>query len=129
MPEPRSTFREYLEALLIAAIFLGFTNTFVLKTFYIPSSSMENTMLVGDHLFVNRFIYGPPGFAWEKKLFPARDVHRGDAPPAPSLAPSGRIPSAMFCAAQARQARRSFRPTHFLSMTCVALSALARGLI
>jgi signal peptidase I len=78
MPEPRSTFREYLEALLIAAIFLGFTNTFVLKTFYIPSSSMENTMLVGDHLFVNRFIYGGERYGWEKALFPARDVRRGD---------------------------------------------------
>ena len=78
MSEPRSTTREYLEALLIAAIFLGFTNTFVLKTFYIPSSSMENTMLVGDHLFVNRFIYGTPRFAWESKIFPARPVERGD---------------------------------------------------
>ena len=72
MSEPRSTTREYLEALLIAAIFLGFTNTFVLKTFYIPSSSMENTMLVGDHLFVNRFIYGTPRYAWEETLFPTR---------------------------------------------------------
>jgi signal peptidase I len=78
MSEPRSTTREYLEALLIAAIFLGFTNTFVLKTFYIPSSSMENTMLVGDHLFVNRFIYGAPRADWEKKIFPTRDVRRGD---------------------------------------------------
>ena len=53
-------FREYFEALLIAGIFLGFTNTFLVKTFYIPSASMEETLLVGDHLFVNRFIYGPP---------------------------------------------------------------------
>ena len=34
----RSTFREYLEALIIAGIFLGFTNTFVVKTFYIASA-------------------------------------------------------------------------------------------
>jgi len=78
MSEPRSTTREYLEALLIAAIFLGFTNTFVLKTFYIPSSSMENTMLVGDHLFVNRFVYGAPRMDWERKIFPTREVKRGD---------------------------------------------------
>lgn len=58
-PPRRSTLREYLEALLIAAIFLGFTNTFVVKTFFIPSGSMEDTLLVGDHLFVNKFIYGP----------------------------------------------------------------------
>ncbi len=54
----RSSFREYLEALLIAGIFLGFTNAFVFKTFYIPSASMEETLLIGDHLFVNRFIFG-----------------------------------------------------------------------
>jgi signal peptidase I len=78
MAERRSTFREYLEALLIAAIFLGFTNTFVVKTFYIPSASMEDTLLIGDHLFVNRFIFGPATTSLEKALFPLRDVQRGD---------------------------------------------------
>ena len=47
----RSPFREYLEALIIAGIFLGFTNTFVVKTFFIPSASMEESLLIGDHLF------------------------------------------------------------------------------
>ncbi|HEY8021072.1 MAG TPA: signal peptidase I [Thermoanaerobaculia bacterium] len=74
----RSVFREYLEALLIAAIFLRFANTFVLQTFYIPSGSMENTLLVGDHLFVNRFIYGPAPTAIERKLLPLRPPRRGD---------------------------------------------------
>jgi len=78
MTAGRSVFREYFEALLIAGVFLGFANTFVLKTFYIPSSSMENTLLVGDHLFVNRFIYGPPASSLERKLLPARAVRRGD---------------------------------------------------
>ena len=55
---PRSVYREYFEALVVAGIFLGFTNTFVLKTFFIPSASMEETLLIGDHLFVNRFVYG-----------------------------------------------------------------------
>lgn len=78
-PEPsRSVFREYLEALLVAAVFLGFTNTFVLKTFYIPSGSMEDTLLVGDHLFVNRFIYGPAPTELERRLLPVRPVERGD---------------------------------------------------
>lgn len=77
MPKRESTLREYLEAVLIAVIFLGFTNTFVVKTFYIPSSSMEETLLVGDHLFVNRFIYGPTGMGWESVL-PSRPVERGD---------------------------------------------------
>lgn len=73
-----STARQYFEALLIAGIFLGFTNTFVVKTFYIPSGSMEQTLLIGDHLFVNRFIYGASPTAIEKKLLPLRDVQRGD---------------------------------------------------
>jgi signal peptidase I len=76
MAESRSTLREYLEALLIAAIFLGFSNTFVIKTFYIPSGSMEDTLLVGDHLFVNRFIFGAAGP--ERAALPRRDVRRGD---------------------------------------------------
>jgi signal peptidase I len=74
----RSIAREYLEALIIAAVFLQFANTFVLQTFYIPSGSMEETLLIGDHLFVNRFIYGPTGGGWGKALFPFREVERGD---------------------------------------------------
>ncbi|HEV8582363.1 MAG TPA: signal peptidase I [Thermoanaerobaculia bacterium] len=78
MAEERSIWREYLEALIIAAVFLLFTNTFVIQTFYIPSQSMEDTLLVGDHLFVNRFIFGPTATALEKKLLPFRPVRRGD---------------------------------------------------
>lgn len=77
MSKKGSTLREYYEALLIAAIFLGFSNTFVIKTFFIPSGSMEDTLLIGDHLFVNRYIYGAgsePARSWT----PARDVRRGD---------------------------------------------------
>jgi signal peptidase I len=74
----RSTAREYFEALLIAALFLGFTNTFVIKTFFIPSGSMEDTLLVGDHLFVNRFIFGPGSGEIGAPLLPARAPRRGD---------------------------------------------------
>jgi len=85
----RSIFREYAEALIIAFIFLRFTQIFVLQTFYIPSGSMEKTLLVGDHLFVNRFIYGPTPTALEK-LLPSRKVQRGDivvfrSPETPSI--------------------------------------------
>jgi signal peptidase I len=73
----RSVFREYLEALLIAGIFLGFTNTFLVKTFFIPSGSMEDTLLIGDHLFVNRFVYGLRATDREE-LLPQRSVRRGD---------------------------------------------------
>ncbi|HXO20546.1 MAG TPA: signal peptidase I [Thermoanaerobaculia bacterium] len=78
MAKERSVLREYLEALLIAAIFLRFANTFVIQTFYIPSGSMEETLLVGDHLFVNRFIYGPAATGAERSLLPLRTVRRGD---------------------------------------------------
>ena len=74
----RSPFREYLEALIIAGIFLGFTNTFVVKTFFIPSASMEESLLIGDHLFVNRFIYGASATPVERAIFPLRQVERGD---------------------------------------------------
>lgn len=76
--EGRSIWREYAEALIIAAIFLRFTNTFVVQTFFIPSGSMEKTLLIGDHLFVNRFIYGPTATELERKLLPFRSVERGD---------------------------------------------------
>jgi len=75
--DQRTVWREYTEALIIAAIFLLFTNTFVVQTFYIPSGSMEDTLLIGDHLFVNRFIYGPTATGVEK-LLPFRTVNRGD---------------------------------------------------
>lgn len=74
----KSTAREWIEALLIAGLFLGFTNTFVAKTFYIPSASMEDSLLVGDHLFVNRFIYGPALVAGERRFLPGRAIRRGD---------------------------------------------------
>jgi signal peptidase I len=73
-----STAREYLEALLIAALFLGFTNTFLVKTFFIPSGSMEDTLLVGDHLFVNRYIFGASATELERRLLPLREPRRGD---------------------------------------------------
>ena len=75
MQNRRFWMREYLEALLIAGIFLGFSNTFLIKTFYIPSGSMKDTLLIGDHLFVNRFIYGQSPLA---HLLPAREPQRGD---------------------------------------------------
>ncbi len=78
MEEPKFWVREYFEALLIAGIFLGFTNTFLVKTFYIPSGSMEDTLLIGDHLFVNRYLFGPAPSSWVNALTPNREVERGD---------------------------------------------------
>ena len=78
MEDRKFWLREYFEALLIAGIFLGFTNTFLIKTFYIPSGSMKETLLIGDHLFVNRYLFGPSGSSWESRLTGLRDVRRGD---------------------------------------------------
>ena len=74
----RSTSRETFEALLVAGLFLLFVNTWVFRTFFIPSGSMENTLLIGDHLAVNRYIYGPEASALERKLLPGREPRRGD---------------------------------------------------
>ena len=75
---PKRPYRETLEALIIAALFLRFANTFVVQTFYIPSESMVDTLLVGDHLFVNRFIYGPGLLDMGDEVLPRRDIERGD---------------------------------------------------
>jgi len=73
----KSTFREYYEALLIAVIFVNFARIFVFQAFKIPTGSMEDNLKIGDHIIVNKFIYGPATTAW-KKLFALRDPKRGD---------------------------------------------------
>jgi signal peptidase I len=75
--EKKSTFREYYEALLIAFIFVNFARIFVFQAFKIPTGSMEDNLKIGDHLIVNKFIYGPASDAWHK-LLPLRDIRRGD---------------------------------------------------
>jgi signal peptidase I len=50
--------REYAEALLIALLIALLVRTVVVQAFKIPSGSMETTLLVGDHIFVNKFLYG-----------------------------------------------------------------------
>ncbi|HEX8619855.1 MAG TPA: signal peptidase I [Thermoanaerobaculia bacterium] len=76
--ERKSTGREYYEALLIAIIFVNFARIFVFQAFKIPTPSMEDNLKVGDHLIVNKFIYGPQGDGALARLFPLRDVKRGD---------------------------------------------------
>lgn len=70
--------RDFLEALIIAVIFAIFVRTFVVQAFKIPSGSMEENLLVGDHILVNKFIYGPTASPLEEILLPVRDVRRGD---------------------------------------------------
>lgn len=54
----KSTLREYTEAIVIALILALFIRTFIIQAFKIPSGSMLPTLLIGDHLLVNKFIYG-----------------------------------------------------------------------
>src|ERR1043166_3304315 len=74
--EKKSTLREYYEALLIAIIFVNFARIFVFQAFKIPTASMEDNLKVGDHIIVNKFIYGPVPMPW-LSVFPLRDSRRG----------------------------------------------------
>ncbi|MFZ3218262.1 MAG: signal peptidase I [Candidatus Acidiferrales bacterium] len=73
----RSWLAEFLEMLLVTLLLALFGTTFVVQAFKIPSGSMEPTLLIGDHVFVNKFIFEGTG-AWYDKLLPYRDVRRGD---------------------------------------------------
>jgi signal peptidase I len=56
---PKSTLREYAEALTVALLLALVLRTFVVQAFKIPSGSMLPTLQIGDHILVNKFIYGP----------------------------------------------------------------------
>ncbi|HVI08984.1 MAG TPA: signal peptidase I [Candidatus Binatia bacterium] len=78
VPEkPRETTVEFLASLAAVLVTGLFIITFVVQAFEIPSSSMEDTLLIGDHVFVNRISFAPKT-AWMGPLVPYRDVHRGD---------------------------------------------------
>lgn len=73
----QATVREYIESLLVTVILALFGTTFVVQAFKIPSQSMEPTLLVGDHLLVNKFIFGGRG-NWYDHFLPYREIRRGD---------------------------------------------------
>jgi signal peptidase I len=73
----KSTAREYFESLVITVILALFGTTFIIQAFKIPTPSMENNLLVGDHLLVNKFAFGTPGSVIDAVL-PLRDIDRGD---------------------------------------------------
>jgi signal peptidase I len=74
----KSTVREYFESVIIAVILALFIRTFVVQAFKIPTGSMENNLLIGDHLLVNKFVVGPTASAVERALLPVRPIKRGD---------------------------------------------------
>src|SRR5260370_1092656 len=75
--EEQTTLSEYLESLLVTVILALFGTSFIVQAFKIPSASMEGTLLIGDHLLVNKFIFGGTG-AWYEKILPYRQLQRGD---------------------------------------------------
>ena len=77
-PFKKSTLREYFESIVIAVILALFVRTWVVQAFKIPTGSMENNLLIGDHLLVNKFVFGPSQSTLERKLLPMRDIRRGD---------------------------------------------------
>jgi signal peptidase I len=80
MAEPfkKSTLREYFESIVIAVILALFIRTFVVQAFKIPTGSMEENLLIGDHLLVNKFIFGPSASAVERAVLPMASLKRGE---------------------------------------------------
>jgi len=74
----KSIWREYTESIIIAVLLALVIRTFVVQAFKIPSGSMEDTLLIGDHLLVNKFIYGTQLPFTDKQILTLRDPKRGD---------------------------------------------------
>jgi len=64
----RSNLREYAEAIIIAILLALIIRAFIVQAFKIPSGSMKPTLLIGDHILVNKFIYGIKIPFWNKEL-------------------------------------------------------------
>src|SRR5437764_1627168 len=75
--KPKETPVEFLSSLAAVLVTGLFIITFVVQAFEIPSSSMEDTLLIGDHVFVNRVQFAPPS-KWADPILPYRKVHFQD---------------------------------------------------
>ena len=74
----KSTLREYFESIVVAVILALFIRTFVVQAFKIPTGSMEQNLLIGDHLLVNKFVFSPTATDAERGLLPVTSINRGD---------------------------------------------------
>ena len=77
-PKQKSRLRENVEAILLAILLALFIRTFIVQAFKIPSGSMEDTLLIGDHILVSKFTYGIRMPFSNQTLIPVHDPHRGD---------------------------------------------------
>jgi signal peptidase I len=73
---PKSTMREYFESFVVTLVMALFGMTFILQAVTVPTGSMQNTILVGDYLLVNKFIFTPGGGSLS--FLPQREIERGD---------------------------------------------------
>ena len=75
--KPRETTVEFLASLAAVLVTGLFIITFIVQAFEIPSSSMEDTLLIGDHVFVNRISFAPRS-SWVGPVIPYRNIRRED---------------------------------------------------
>ncbi|HEY0407779.1 MAG TPA: signal peptidase I [Pyrinomonadaceae bacterium] len=72
---PKSVWREYFESIIVTVLMFLFFITFIGRTVAVPTGSMQNTILIGDHFLIDKFIFAPgtPAF-----FLPQREIRRGD---------------------------------------------------
>ena len=71
--------REYAESILIAVLLALVIRTFIVQAFKIPSGSMEDTLAIGDHILVNKFVFGSKiPFTGGSRVLKIRDPRQGD---------------------------------------------------
>lgn len=74
----KSKVREYTESIIWALVLAFIIRSYIVQAFKIPSGSMEDTLAIGDHLFVNKFIYGTRIPFTDQRVLKFRDPRRGD---------------------------------------------------
>ncbi|MDQ5844011.1 MAG: signal peptidase I [Acidobacteriota bacterium] len=72
---PKSIVREYFESAVVTVIMALFGMTFIVQAVKVPTGSMQNTITIGDHLLVNKFIFAP---GQSLPFLPQREIRRGD---------------------------------------------------
>jgi signal peptidase I len=72
---PKSVWREYFESAVVTVIMALFGMTFIVQAVKVPTGSMQNTITIGDHLLVNKFIFAP---GESVPFLPQREIRRGD---------------------------------------------------
>ena len=74
----KSAWRENIEAILLAIVLALFIRTFIVQAFKIPSGSMKETLLIGDHILVNKFLYGVKLPFVSTTIIPYKEPQQGD---------------------------------------------------